>query len=580
MADDAIMVEEKQSFDLVISLSTVASEVIRSDYPELTLAEVHHPTMLGLVPIPGNVIHMLVIADNIPSHHQAVKEFVLQTMHAHLNITVMCPAKADMTWDMLWADVEVRNFDDNTKLVSHEALCKNVMKSCKPNASALRKIKSSDVAIRYFNRQHFVVCVGGQTVIGHETSDPQLGIPVLETLAPRDFHARYGNWTITGETEKEKVPAACAWLKSESRRQYDGVIFDPTCNKEWAETRYNLFTGFRVQPIEGDASVFWEHVFNVICRQDQKKYRFLRSWLAHLFQKPEEKPATAIVLQGIQGTGKTLFAEVLQKLIGSHFCKADTISRISGRFNSNLATALLVYVDELNATGRNQHEVMERLKSLTGSVTVNIEFKGKEPVTIRNFSRIMMSTNEDAPLRITDMNRRFWFYRLDPVRCNDSNYFARFVAETSRPEVLSAIMFDLLTEDISEFNPNQPPDGDEAFEMALQNSPAAVRWMYDELRAAGGGIYDRNQPETPCNISSEKLNAAWSQWCEREGIRGSFAAALKELRKLLPKITTQRPAGSGGLSVRIRYYTLPSLVETRRIFCRRFNLKSHDWDGV
>ena len=78
----------------------------------------------------------------------------------------------------------------------------------------------------------------------------------------------------------------------------------------------NLWQGFAVKPHKGDWTLFDDHLFYVICGENQRYYDWLMDWLAHLVQKPYEKPGSAVVLKSeVKGTGKSMVVEFLRRIL-------------------------------------------------------------------------------------------------------------------------------------------------------------------------------------------------------------------------------------------------------------------------
>src|SRR5437773_1759621 len=115
----------------------------------------------------------------------------------------------------------------------------------------------------------------------------------------------------------EGEPLSELWLKNPGRRQYDAIVFMPGVNTPGF---YNLWKGFPIQPVAGDCSKFLKHIEEIICCGNEVVYGYVLNWFAHLFQRPAELPEVALVLRGLQGTGKGIVARAVGKLVGaSHF---------------------------------------------------------------------------------------------------------------------------------------------------------------------------------------------------------------------------------------------------------------------
>jgi hypothetical protein len=114
----------------------------------------------------------------------------------------------------------------------------------------------------------------------------------------RHFHE---NDFFTNSAGKEEN-RALFWLRHPSRRTFENIVFDPARPGDY-ERNFNIFKGFAVSPQQGNCSLYWQHVKEVICSGHEESYRYVRRWMAAVVQKPKLL-GTALVLRGLQGTGK------------------------------------------------------------------------------------------------------------------------------------------------------------------------------------------------------------------------------------------------------------------------------------
>src|SRR4051812_32509030 len=94
----------------------------------------------------------------------------------------------------------------------------------------------------------------------------------------------------------------------------------------------NLWSGFAVEPAQGDVAPFLEFVRDAICAGSADLFDFALAWLTHLVQRPSEKPGTALVLRGAQGTGKSTFADMIAGLFGSHAHNLPSVTSLTRNF--------------------------------------------------------------------------------------------------------------------------------------------------------------------------------------------------------------------------------------------------------
>ena len=93
--------------------------------------------------------------------------------------------------------------------------------------------------------------------------------------------------------------------------RYDEVAFTPTATPKMT---LNYWVPPSVEPVAGDWSVIETFLLNIICDRDRTLFDYLIKFLAHMWQKPEEKPGIMIVLLGGQGSGKGTLFNLLQSI--------------------------------------------------------------------------------------------------------------------------------------------------------------------------------------------------------------------------------------------------------------------------
>lgn len=233
------------------------------------------------------------------------------------------------------------------------------------------------------------------------------------------------------------------WLRDPDKRQYHELVFRPAgCKSE----QYNLFKGWGVEPSEqGSCDLFLAHLRENICDDDSEAYEFLLDWIADIFQNPQIKHNTAVVLQGEQGTGKSIFAETIGHLVGrQHFTVIASIGELVGRFNKQYATSMLIFADE--ALAPRDLERRGKLKHLISSTTLTIEEKGKDSYPVDNYTRFIFASNNDTVIPAENNERRYFVLRVKNTRRNDTAYFGAMAAQLNNGGYAALMKFMLARE--------------------------------------------------------------------------------------------------------------------------------------
>ena len=79
---------------------------------------------------------------------------------------------------------------------------------------------------------------------------------------------------------------------------YKGTAFTP---KPSSSAALNFWVGPIAPDATGNAAVIFNHLLKVICDDDPVSFDYLIGYLAHMIQKPAEKPGVMIVMLGRQG---------------------------------------------------------------------------------------------------------------------------------------------------------------------------------------------------------------------------------------------------------------------------------------
>ena len=136
--------------------------------------------------------------------------------------------------------------------------------------------------------------------------------------------------------------------------------------------------------------------------------------MASLVQQPQ-KTLPVCIFKSKPGTGKNLMFETLlgRTILGDdYFTISEKLDLFLGRFNSALEGKLFAILDE-TSTFIGNHEVNNLLKSFATQLFINIKRKRMEPYTIPSYLNKMLFTNNEAPIKIEDGDRRYNMYDVD-----------------------------------------------------------------------------------------------------------------------------------------------------------------------
>ncbi len=199
-------------------------------------------------------------------------------------------------------------------------------------------------AVAEMNTRYMVVNEAGKAVIYEPAHDPILNRRYHNRLAFADFEKLHLNRLV--KVGNKFLPVATVWLRHLDRRQYiRGVTFDPSGNQHDSEV-LNLWQGYSIVPKAGDWGLMKSHIFEVICASSQEHYDYLMDWMARLIQFPAQQGEVAVVLIGIEGTGKGILARALLYILGQHGLAINHTKHLTGNFNAHLRDCVFLFADE------------------------------------------------------------------------------------------------------------------------------------------------------------------------------------------------------------------------------------------
>jgi hypothetical protein len=275
------------------------------------------------------------------------------------------------------------------------------------------KVATGDTDLDDLNERFAVVPIGGNTRIMALNEVP----PVY--FRPGDFKTLLQNRSKDiggGKT----MPLSNWWLAHPARRQYGGLVFEPG-EPEIVRGCRNLWTGFAVEPREGDCGLYLDFLREVICCGDNVNYKYLLDLMADTVQRPNKQGEIAVVLQGKEGVGKGFAVRRFGHLFGPHFLAISQSSQVVGKFNGHLAHCSILFADEAFFAGDRQHEAV--LKALITEASFMIERKGVDAIGAQNLTHLWVSSNEDWVIPAGSTARRFFCLTVSDARRNDTAYF-------------------------------------------------------------------------------------------------------------------------------------------------------------
>lgn len=434
-----------------------------------------------------------------------------------------------------------------------------------PVVTAIPKSKRDELVLR-LNEEYALILLGERPAVLREGAGAD-GRQEFRLLSVSGFHEWLRPtyiWDTGDNGNTRKIQASKIWIDSEKRRQYEGLVFDPSDSAQ--PGYYNLWRGFAVEPSEaGSCQRFLDHIAENVCCGDSDLFAWVVGWFAAMVQFPTDKLGTSLVLRGAQGTGKTILGKIFGSLLGDHYALVADSRYIVGRFNAHLANCLLLQLDE--ATWGGDHAAAGKLKDLITGDYQYIEYKGKEPVKVKNYVRLLVTGNNNWLVPAGLEERRFAVLDMGDERRQNHAYFQAIETEMADGGRAKLLHY-LLNYDLSDVpGLREIPRTAALAEQQVASLAPEQQWWLDVLHRGVLPGDEKGIGETPTHVLYEN----YLERMQRVGVnrkQGETGFGIS-LRRMAPGVLRNRrtiPTMAG--TDRFWAYELPTLEVCRREFRR------------
>ncbi|WP_193227681.1 DUF5906 domain-containing protein [Aureimonas psammosilenae] len=425
---------------------------------------------------------------------------------------------------------------------------------------------SAPVFIRELNKRHaFVMDKGNAFVVNLEDGSE------ITFSRKAHFLDRYANRTVMNG-KKESTQGEIWWAHDKRWQFLKGVDFDPNGVRPGI---FNMWRGFPVlgtrrewpKPEDGCALIL-RHIREVVCAGDDKVAAYLLGWLAHMVQRPGEKPGVAVILKGRKGVGKDTLGDYVARFLGPYYVKVSHPSQLMGRFNAHLGGKLLIHAEEL--VWKNKSEEQSTLQSLITASEIAIEPKGVNIMMMKSQLRLIATSNAEHVVPASDDERRYLVLDVTDDKRGDRSWFGALRAEMEGdgPACLKRYLEGYPLEG---FEVRDVPDTEALWRQKVASASPLDRWIQDELLGSDGTIWE--EPDQPLVVSVEFLHSRY----EKDTGRRNHAHVDKTvLAKHLQKIFRLGPSTQPRSENRVRVRTFPPREEARKLFEEHLGVRL-DW---
>jgi len=143
---------------------------------------------------------------------------------------------------------------------------------------------------------------------------------------------------------------------------------------------------------------------NIAPMEDERV--FMLNWLSTILNT-SKKTRTAIILKGIQRTGKGVFAaKIIEHAMNEANCYIATNANLSEHFNGYLEDKLFITFDEVKGDFGKDKDIGNQIKLIVSEERMSIRIMNKDSYMIKFHANCIFLSNEDLPIPMDQSDER------------------------------------------------------------------------------------------------------------------------------------------------------------------------------
>lgn len=320
-------------------------------------------------------------------------------------------------------------------------------KSNPPAASAPGKMnidRESRETLKYISEDFVMLASGTKLVAYHIATGDELGKDGFRKYCAK----HYGRIVATtppdrdGKVVEKEMPAGEIWWDWDDAEQrvVRRIVMEPTSKSEVDDNpevfnRWHILKHTMAVPdgrsAPTDIKILTDHLM-YLSGSDVVGVTYFLCWLAQLYQTPEIKMPTAVLMYSkYTRIGKNLMQKLLTKVFGKPMVSGEPGSKLQkGGFDDAIEHRRLFFINELKRA--EKADWYETFKSMVSEEDMQFEGKGRASKEIRNITHFVITTNHEDALPLMENDGRICVLRcLEPRK--DDAYYDELVAWIDGP---------------------------------------------------------------------------------------------------------------------------------------------------
>lgn len=131
-------------------------------------------------------------------------------------------------------------------------------------------------------------------------------------------------------------------------------------------------------------------------------------WLAFIVQNPGKRLNWMVLIQGVEGDGKTFFFELLATVLAWENVRTLVGKALEEKNTAWAEGSQVVFVEELKLAGHNRHDVLNAIKPMITNRVVAVRRMNVDWYDVLNVTNYIAATNFRDALPLTDSDSRYF----------------------------------------------------------------------------------------------------------------------------------------------------------------------------
>jgi hypothetical protein len=228
------------------------------------------------------------------------------------------------------------------------------------------------------------------------------------------------------------------------------------------------------------------HVRHLLAKPEER--RLFVDWLSWIVQNPGKHVNWTILLQGVEGDGKSFFGFLMRAVMGVSNVRMLNAHILESPFTDWVVGQCLTCIEEVRLIkAQNKYELLNRIKPFITNRIIEVHPKGKATYDAVNTTSYLLFSNFRDALPLDDDGRRYCILfsqwqrkdKLDQFKAENPDYYEELYAtiETSAPALRKWL---LEHDQLDTFKPfGDAPDTDAKRYMIRQAQPEFIQVLND-----------------------------------------------------------------------------------------------------